>query len=81
MKVPENLHIGKLIREELRKNKKTVIWLAKELGYSRVKLHRILRNHYIYSDDLWRISSIMKHNFFLDIANFLPTYLTEETEN
>ena len=71
MKTPENLHIGKLILTELHKNGQTVVWLAKELDYSRIKLHRILNKSYIYSDILCKISIIMKHDFFLDISNYL----------
>jgi len=78
MKTPENLHIGKLIREELRKNGQTVIWLTEELECDRAKLYRIFKNPHIYSDDLWKISLILKHNFFLDLANNFPYSIKEK---
>ena len=74
MKNHQNIHIGKLIRKQLRDNGQTVVWLTKQLGCDRSKLYRIFSNSSIYSDDLWQISTIMKHNFFLDISNhFLDT--------
>ena len=71
MKTPENLHIGKLIHEQLHKNGQSVVWLRKELNWCHAKMYRILNNSYIYSDDLLQISSVMQHDFFLDISNYL----------
>ena len=74
MKTPEKLHIGELIRKQLDKNGQTIVWLANETGCNRSRLHRIFKNPHVYSDDLWKISSILKHDFFLDISNYLSDF-------
>ena len=67
----KELHIGKLIRKQLRYNGQSVVWLTKQLDCDRSKLYRIFENPNIHSDDLWKISVILKHDFFLDLSNHL----------
>ena len=69
MKNTEELHIGKLIRQQLRNNGQSVVWLTKQLNCDRSKLHRIFKSPTIYCDDLWQLSVILKHNFFLDLSD------------
>ena len=77
MKNTQKIHIGKLIRKQLRHNGQTVVWLAKQLGCDRSKLHRIFNNPHINSDDLWQISLILKHDFFSDLSkHFLDSAKT-----
>ena len=64
-------HIGKLLREQLRKKGHSVVWLTEQTGYDRAKLYRIFKNSNIYDDDLWKISAVLKHDFFLDYSKHL----------
>lgn len=56
--------IGKLIIKELKKQGRSVTWMAKELGYSRGHLYRLFSKNWIYTDLLYKISWILKHDFF-----------------
>jgi DNA invertase Pin-like site-specific DNA recombinase len=68
MQETKDIHIGKLIRKQLRINGQTAVWLAKQLNCDRSKLYRIFNNPTIYTDDLWRISTVLKHDFFADLS-------------
>lgn len=56
--------IGKLIIKELKKQGRSVTWMAKELGYSRGHLYRLFSKNWIYTDLLYKISWMLKHDFF-----------------
>ena len=62
-------HIGELVREQLRKKGHSVVWLTEQLGCDRAKLYRIFKKSDIYSDDLWKIASIIEYDFFLDLSH------------
>jgi len=70
MNIPDKPHIGKLVREQLRKNGHSTVWLAKQLGCDRSKLYRIFANPDIYCSDLWKIAVILKHDFFCDLSEY-----------
>jgi len=64
------VHIGKLIKDYLANEPKahTVTWFAKSLNCHRVNVYDIFRRSTIDTALLWRISSILNHNFFLDLS-------------
>ena len=66
------MHIGNLIREHLKEEGKTVVWLARELGCHRTNVYNIFEKPSIDTNMLRRISVIMKMNFF--------DYLQDETQ-
>ena len=37
------MHIGKLIRQKMEERHKTVVWLAKELAYSRTNVYKMIK--------------------------------------
>lgn len=65
------VHIGNLIREYLAKEPKshTVTWFARRLNCHRVNVYDIFRRSTIDTALLWRISAVLNHNFFSDIAS------------
>lgn len=65
--------IGEKIKEQLKVQGRSVTWLAKELGYSRGHLYRLFSKNWIYTDLLYKISWMLKHDFF--------KYYSEELEN
>jgi len=67
----EFLHIGELIKEELKKQGKTTVWLAKELEFTRENCYKIYRHAWIHSDTLVQISKVLNHDFFKDYSNHL----------
>ena len=58
------MHIGKLIRQKMEERHKTVVWLAKELAYSRTNVYKIYDKSSIDTDVLLRISIILEYDFF-----------------
>ena len=56
--------IGTLIREELRVQRKTAVWLADELGCNRSNIYKIFNRRSIDSELLLRISNALGRNFF-----------------
>jgi hypothetical protein len=58
------LHIGKLIKNKLSEQQKSVVWLAKELSCSRTNVYKILGKYSIDTELLVKISTILEHDFF-----------------
>ena len=58
------LHIGKLIREELHRQERTVSWFARKLFCDRTNVYDIFQRKSIDTELLLRISVILNHDFF-----------------
>ncbi|MBR5080836.1 MAG: hypothetical protein IKX35_00155 [Bacteroidales bacterium] len=59
-----DLHIGHLVQEQLRKDKRSVGWLSREIGCTRNHVYKIFNKASMDSDLLLRISISMNFNFF-----------------
>ena len=59
-----NIHIGHLIREQLRKDQRSASWLAREIGCTRNHVYKVFRKSSLDTDLLLRISKAMQFNFF-----------------
>ena len=66
----EEPHIGHLIKTELRKQGRTITWLASQLGYSRQNMYKLFERRWIYTDLLLKISDIMGRDFFKFYSEF-----------
>ena len=60
--------IGEKIKEELQRQERGVSWLAAKLGCSRMAVYRLFEKNSIDTHLLYRISRILNHNFFNDLA-------------
>ena len=49
---------------KMKEKKKSVVWLANELGYSRINIYKIFDKRSIDSNILLRISTILDFDFF-----------------
>lgn len=58
------IHIGKEIKEELRRQERGVSWLAEKLHCDRTNVYNIFKREGIDTRMLERISIILNHNFF-----------------
>lgn len=58
------IFIGKLIEDELRAQRKSVVWLSKEIGCNRTNIYKIFNRQSVDSELLLRISQALNHNFF-----------------
>lgn len=59
-----NIHIGHLIQEQLRKDKRSVGWLAREIHCTRNNVYKIFNKPSLDGELLFRISLAMNFNFF-----------------
>ncbi|MBP5258484.1 MAG: XRE family transcriptional regulator [Prevotella sp.] len=57
-------NIGQLIKVKLKEQDKTVSWFAEQMCCSRTNAYKIFERQSMNTDDLVRISSILKFNFF-----------------
>ena len=62
------IHIGSLIEQELRRQERSVTWLASELHCDRTNVYKVFKKKSIDTKLLEDISVILQHNFFLDYA-------------
>ncbi|MBO2525645.1 MAG: hypothetical protein CW341_08115 [Bacteroidetes bacterium] len=60
----ELIHIGHIIQEELRAQGRSVTWLARQLGTSRMACYRIFHSYSIDTQVLFRISGLLGQNLF-----------------
>lgn len=60
--------IGQLIKAELERQERSVVWFARHLNCDRTNIYRIFNKESIDTSLLFRISIILNHNFFSDLA-------------
>lgn len=58
------IHIGHIIEQELRRQRRSISWFAKELYCDRTNVYKIFHKASIDTLLLYRISTILSHNFF-----------------
>ncbi len=58
------VHIGKLIEEEFHRQERSITWFAKGLYCDRSNVYAIFKRQSIDTEQLLRISIILKYNFF-----------------
>lgn len=59
-----DIHIGKEIEEELRRQERSVSWLARKINCDRTNIYRIFHKQDIDTNLLMRISNVLNRNFF-----------------
>ena len=67
----DHIHIGLSIYEELQKQGRSVVWLAQQLNTSRMTCYRIFHCYSIDTQVLYRISVLLKKNFFAEYSQKL----------
>jgi len=58
------IHIGLAIRRKMDEYGTTVAWLAKQVGADRSNLTKQLQKQHIYPELLYKISIVLKTDFF-----------------
>ena len=61
---PQPLHIGHLIEEQLKRDERSVSWLARQIPCTRNHVYKILHKASLDTALLLRISKAMQFNFF-----------------
>ena len=68
---PNLIHIGSVVHAELQKQHRTVNWLAEQLGILRPNCYRLLRASSLHSDTLFKISLVLRRDFFCEYSHIL----------
>ncbi|MDR0941148.1 MAG: XRE family transcriptional regulator [Bacteroidales bacterium] len=71
MQKKTQIHIGKIIHDELHKQGRSAVWLSQQMHCDRTKIHRIFNSSDLYSDIIFEISKILNHDFFVYYTNRL----------
>ena len=70
----KDLQIGQRIQSEVKRQGRTVTWLAQQLNMERTSLYYTFRQSSIDLELLLRISSFIGHNFLQDVADVYKAY-------
>jgi hypothetical protein len=62
----KEFHIGKMIQEELGRQGRTVVWLAKEIYCEKSNVYKLFKRKSIDFEQLLKISEVLNHNFLSD---------------
>ena len=69
-----DLQIGRRIQNELKRQGRTVTWLASQLGMERASLYYIFRQNSIDMELMLRISFFLQHDFLHDVGSLFRSY-------
>jgi hypothetical protein len=62
----KEFHIGKMIQDELGRQGRTVVWLAKEIYCEKSNVYKLFKRKSIDFEQLLKISEVLNHNFLSD---------------
>lgn len=68
------LHLGQRIHDELKRQGRTVTWLAQQLCMERTSLYYTFRQSSINTELLLRISCCLNHDFFQDVSELYKAF-------
>ena len=62
--MPQEVHIGHIIQDELHRQGRSVTWLAQQLPCNRRNVYDIFRRKSLDTDLLMRLSRLLHYDFF-----------------
>ena len=62
------IHFGKMIHAELRRQRYSVAWFAKEMGSDRSNMYKLLERQHLNSEFILRAGKLLNHDFFGDAS-------------
>ena len=67
----EELHLGRLIKNELNRQGRTAVWLSKQVCCSPENIYKALRSQWLTMPMVFKISCALDHDFFKDCSEYL----------
>ena len=67
------LHIGNLIKAEMKRQERTPVWLARKLHCRRQNIYYIYEQKSLNTELIIRISKALKVDFFKIISQYIST--------
>jgi plasmid maintenance system antidote protein VapI len=68
----KDVHVGDMIHEELKKQGRTVNWLASQIYCEKSNIYKLFRRKSVDLDQLMKISEVLHHNFLRDCFEEKP---------
>lgn len=65
------IHVGSMVKQELRRQRTSVLWLSRKLHMERSGVYKMLHRQSLDIDTLIEISVVLDHDFFADISRKL----------
>ena len=62
----KDIHVGAMIKKELKRQGRSVKWLAKEIYCEKSNIYKMFHRKSIDLDQLMLISNVLGHNFLRD---------------
>ena len=73
------IHIGKKIERVIHEQGCSVTWFAAQLGFTRVTAYNIFRRTDIDTDLLFRISALLRYNFFENFSEDFQKSISDDS--
>ena len=70
-----NVHFGKMIKEELRHQNRSIAWFAEQMHCDRSNMYKLLGRPNHDSDFIIRASRLLRHDFLLDASIELNLFM------
>lgn len=74
----KSISIGTMIKAELERQERSVVWFAQHLSCDRTNVYRIFAKDSIDTELLIRICKVLNHNFFADISSSIEHILSRK---
>ena len=62
----KDVHVGKMIQDELTRQGRSVMWLSKQIYCEKSNIYKMFKRKSIDVQQLMHISEAMQHNFLKD---------------
>ena len=72
-----DIHFGKMIHEELRRQRYSVDWFAKQMGSDRSNMYRLLARPHLNSEFILRASKVLNYDFFGEASHLFHIEMEE----
>ena len=76
----KTIHLGTMVKRELKAQGRTVVWLARTLNMERSSIYKIFERNSLNVELLIRISLVMHHDFFKDVSDKIRNNYDEIVE-
>jgi len=76
----DDFHIGNSIKAELKRQDRSIAWLAKQVFCDRGNMSRVLSKKYIDMQLLRRISLCLNYNFYKELYENMQTELDDKAK-
>lgn len=73
---PTDLHVGRLIKAELKRQGRTAVWLAKQVNRTPDCIYKVLNTKWPTMYLLLEISQVLDHDFFQYCSAYLKANRT-----